>query len=128
MHEALGVLRVVQVEQPDAVLDLAPLAHGHPVDDLAARCGAIREHHDERLIRVKEIGRELGPASVNDIMKKHPHLVGDILKFAKELSDLPADPDHDPKPPSAEARGAPGEGRAGLREARRGEGRSGVTQ
>ncbi|MAI27292.1 MAG: MBL fold metallo-hydrolase [Myxococcota bacterium] len=45
-------------------------AHGHPFDDLAARCGAIREHHDERLIRVKEIGRELGPASVNDIMKK----------------------------------------------------------
>ena len=45
-------------------------AHGHPFDDLAARCRAIREHHDERLLRVKEIGRELGPASVNDIMKK----------------------------------------------------------
>ena len=45
-------------------------AHGHPFDDLGARCRAIKEHHDERLIRVKEIGRELGPSSVNTLMKK----------------------------------------------------------
>jgi len=45
-------------------------AHGHPFDDLRARCRAIKEHHDERLIRVKEIGRELGPSSVNAIMKR----------------------------------------------------------
>ena len=44
---------------------------------------------------------------VNDIMKRYPHLVGDILKFPKELSNLPVDADLGPKPPIAEARGCP---------------------
>jgi len=39
-------------------------AHGHPFADLAERCHAIQEHHDERLETVKEIGRSLGPATV----------------------------------------------------------------
>ena len=39
-------------------------AHGHPFDDLAERCHAIQAHHDERLEKVKEIGRSLGPSSV----------------------------------------------------------------
>ncbi len=39
-------------------------AHGHPFDDLAKRCEAIKVHHDERLSRVHEIARELGPATV----------------------------------------------------------------
>jgi len=39
-------------------------AHGHPFDDLAARCHAIKRHHHERLDKVKAIGRELGPARV----------------------------------------------------------------
>ena len=39
-------------------------AHGHPFDDLAARCHAIKRHHHERLDKVKSISRELGPASV----------------------------------------------------------------
>jgi len=43
---------------------LALPAHGHPFEDLAARCRAIQRHHDERLEKVKAIGRELGPASV----------------------------------------------------------------
>ena len=39
-------------------------AHGHPFQDLAERCYAIQAHHDERLEKVKEIGRSLGPSSV----------------------------------------------------------------
>lgn len=39
-------------------------AHGHPFDDLAARCHAIKRHHHERLDKVKEIAREIGPAQV----------------------------------------------------------------
>ena len=39
-------------------------AHGHPFGDLAARCAAIKRHHDERLEKVREISRELGPATV----------------------------------------------------------------
>jgi glyoxylase-like metal-dependent hydrolase (beta-lactamase superfamily II) len=39
-------------------------AHGHPFDDLAARCEAIKVHHDERLQKVHEIAREIGPATV----------------------------------------------------------------
>ena len=39
-------------------------AHGHPFDDLAARCHAIKRHHHERLEKVKEISNDLGPASV----------------------------------------------------------------
>ena len=39
-------------------------AHGHPFDDLADRCHAIKRHHHERLDKVKEIAREIGPAAV----------------------------------------------------------------
>jgi len=39
-------------------------AHGHPFEDLAARCQAIKRHHYERLEKVKEIAREIGPAKV----------------------------------------------------------------
>jgi len=39
-------------------------AHGHPFDDLKARCEAIKIHHDERLGKVRSIAREIGPASV----------------------------------------------------------------
>jgi glyoxylase-like metal-dependent hydrolase (beta-lactamase superfamily II) len=39
-------------------------AHGHPFSDLAARCEAIKLHHDERLDKVRDIAREIGPASV----------------------------------------------------------------
>ncbi len=43
---------------------LALPAHGHPFDDLLGRTQAIKQHHVERLEKVKQIGRELGPASV----------------------------------------------------------------
>lgn len=39
-------------------------AHGHPFTDLADRCHAIQAHHDERLDKVREIARDLGPSSV----------------------------------------------------------------
>jgi len=40
-------------------------AHGHPFDDLAARCHAIKRHHHERLDEVRAISREIGPATVS---------------------------------------------------------------
>jgi len=50
-------------------------AHGHPFKDLAARCEAIKLHHDERLEKVRSIAREIGPASVEAftqrLFKKH---------------------------------------------------------
>jgi glyoxylase-like metal-dependent hydrolase (beta-lactamase superfamily II) len=45
-------------------------AHGHPFSDLKARTEAIKRHHYERLEKIVEISRELGPASVEDISKK----------------------------------------------------------
>jgi glyoxylase-like metal-dependent hydrolase (beta-lactamase superfamily II) len=39
-------------------------AHGHPFEDLPARCAAIKRHHFERLEKVKEIAREIGPSQV----------------------------------------------------------------
>ena len=39
-------------------------AHGHPFADLASRCRAIQEHHDERLEKVKSIAAEIGPGTV----------------------------------------------------------------
>lgn len=54
--------RVGEIDDVEQVLP----AHGHPFHDLAARCDAIKEHHDERLEKVKQIGREIGPATVRD--------------------------------------------------------------
>jgi len=51
-------------------VDLALPAHGHPFSDLAARCEAIKKHHDERLEKVKKIARELGPATVQAFSRK----------------------------------------------------------
>ncbi|MEZ4217086.1 MAG: MBL fold metallo-hydrolase [Myxococcota bacterium] len=45
-------------------------AHGHPFADLADRCRAIQEHHDERLLEVKRIAGELGPATVAAFSQK----------------------------------------------------------
>jgi glyoxylase-like metal-dependent hydrolase (beta-lactamase superfamily II) len=52
--------RVGEIDDVEQVLP----AHGHPFHDLAARCEAIKRHHDERLEKVRAIGRELGPAPV----------------------------------------------------------------
>ena len=53
---------------PDVELVLP--AHGHPFDDLAGRCKAIERHHQERLQKLCEIARELGPASVEDFSRR----------------------------------------------------------
>jgi hypothetical protein len=45
-------------------------AHGHPFDDLAGRCEAIKQHHYDRLDTVKRIGREIGPAKVEAYMQR----------------------------------------------------------
>jgi glyoxylase-like metal-dependent hydrolase (beta-lactamase superfamily II) len=49
---------------------LALPAHGHPFDDLAGRCEAIKQHHYDRLDTVKRIGRELGPSNVHAYMQR----------------------------------------------------------
>jgi glyoxylase-like metal-dependent hydrolase (beta-lactamase superfamily II) len=45
-------------------------AHGHPFDDLAARCEAIKVHHDERLAKVHAIARDIGPATVEAFTRR----------------------------------------------------------
>ena len=45
-------------------------AHGHPFTDLPGRARAIKRHHFERLEKIKEISRELGPATVEDFSKQ----------------------------------------------------------
>lgn len=55
-------------ETPD-VENVLP-AHGHPFADLAERAKAIKEHHFERLDKLKKIGGELGPATVTDFSHK----------------------------------------------------------
>jgi glyoxylase-like metal-dependent hydrolase (beta-lactamase superfamily II) len=45
-------------------------AHGHPFSDLADRARAIKRHHFERLERIKEISRELGPSNVEQFSHK----------------------------------------------------------
>ncbi len=45
-------------------------AHGHPFRDLHGRCDAIKRHHYERLDKIREISRELGPTTVEEISKR----------------------------------------------------------
>jgi len=45
-------------------------AHGHPFADLRSRTEAIKRHHFERLDKILEISRELGPATVEAVSKK----------------------------------------------------------
>jgi glyoxylase-like metal-dependent hydrolase (beta-lactamase superfamily II) len=42
-------------------------AHGHPFTDLAGRCEVIRQHHVERLLRMRDVSQEIGPASVEEL-------------------------------------------------------------
>jgi len=45
-------------------IECALPAHGHPFTDLPGRCEAIKQHHFERLEKVRSIGSELGPSTV----------------------------------------------------------------
>jgi glyoxylase-like metal-dependent hydrolase (beta-lactamase superfamily II) len=47
----------------DGVTKVLP-AHGHPFDDLAARCEAIKEHHAHRLQQLVDAADEVGWAPV----------------------------------------------------------------
>jgi glyoxylase-like metal-dependent hydrolase (beta-lactamase superfamily II) len=59
--------RVAEIQGVELVLP----AHGHPFDDLAGRCAAIKRHHDERLEKVKAISRALGrPASTAEFARE----------------------------------------------------------
>ncbi len=57
--------RVAAFDQTTIVLP----AHGDPFTDLAGRAQAIADHHHERLDRVREIGAEVGDASVEAYMR-----------------------------------------------------------
>ncbi len=45
-------------------------AHGHPFTDLRARTQAIKRHHFERLEKLKQISREIGPATVQQFSRR----------------------------------------------------------
>ena len=57
--------RVGELEGATIVLP----AHGDPFTDLSGRASDIAEHHHGRLDRVREIGQELGPATVEAYMQ-----------------------------------------------------------
>jgi hypothetical protein len=57
---------MAEIEGVECVLP----AHGHPFDDLAGRAGEIKQHHHERLDEMKQIGTELGAATVMDFSKR----------------------------------------------------------
>ncbi len=58
--------RVAEISHVGQVLP----AHGHPFTDLAERAEAIKRHHYERLDRIKEIAREIGPGTVPEFSSK----------------------------------------------------------
>jgi len=58
--------RVAEIAHVQQVLP----AHGHPFEDLAARCEAIKLHHHDRLEKVKSIARDLGPSTVEAFTRR----------------------------------------------------------
>ncbi|MFI5040701.1 MAG: MBL fold metallo-hydrolase [Acidimicrobiales bacterium] len=46
---------------------LALPAHGQPFTDLRGRTESIRAHHEERLLRLRAVSREIGPATVSKL-------------------------------------------------------------
>jgi glyoxylase-like metal-dependent hydrolase (beta-lactamase superfamily II) len=55
-----------RVAELDGVQLVLP-AHGHPFTDLAGRVAEVKEHHEARLDRVRQISAELGWATVEDV-------------------------------------------------------------
>jgi hypothetical protein len=45
-------------------------AHGHPFGDLPGRVDQIKEHHDQRLDRLREISAEIGWATVEEFSQR----------------------------------------------------------
>jgi glyoxylase-like metal-dependent hydrolase (beta-lactamase superfamily II) len=56
---------LVKVGGMDGVRLVLP-AHGHPFTDLRGRTEAIRTHHHERLLKLRDLSQELGPATVEE--------------------------------------------------------------
>jgi glyoxylase-like metal-dependent hydrolase (beta-lactamase superfamily II) len=56
---------LVKVGGMDGVQLVLP-AHGHPFTDLRGRTEAIRAHHVERLLRLRDLSQDLGPATVEE--------------------------------------------------------------
>ncbi|MHB8463595.1 MAG: MBL fold metallo-hydrolase [Acidimicrobiales bacterium] len=46
---------------------LALPAHGHPFTDLRGRTEVIRAHHEERLLKMRDISQEIGAATVEEL-------------------------------------------------------------
>jgi len=42
-------------------------AHGHPFTDLRGRVDAIKAHHDERCEKLREVSKDIGPATVTEL-------------------------------------------------------------
>jgi len=57
-----------RVAELPGVLTVLP-AHGDPFTDLTGRCREIAEHHRERLARLRQVGGELGEATVEHFMR-----------------------------------------------------------
>ena len=45
-------------------------AHGHPFEDVAGRVKSIKQHHDERIVQLREASAELGWTTVVELSKK----------------------------------------------------------
>jgi glyoxylase-like metal-dependent hydrolase (beta-lactamase superfamily II) len=56
---------LVRVGGMDSVREVLP-AHGHPFTDLRGRTDAIRAHHAERLLRLRDLSQEFGPTTVEE--------------------------------------------------------------
>lgn len=48
-------------------VELVLPAHGHPFTDLRGRTDAIRAHHRERLLRLRSLSQDIGPATVDEL-------------------------------------------------------------
>ncbi|MCJ7436913.1 MAG: MBL fold metallo-hydrolase [Acidimicrobiia bacterium] len=62
-------------------------AHGHPFDDVPGRVDAIKEHHEERMLFIRDASNAIGPATVQDISheifpKKHWGVMAESETFA----------------------------------------------
>jgi glyoxylase-like metal-dependent hydrolase (beta-lactamase superfamily II) len=74
-HGSLGDPLQAFYDSLDAVAQIAGVqrclpAHGHPFGDLAGRTAAIKRHHDERLDKLKAIGKRLGTGTVRDFSQE----------------------------------------------------------
>ena len=73
-------------------------AHGNPFTDLRARTEAIRAHHEERLLRLRDLSQELGPTTV-EMFSHHLFRPGPLGADGRS---------RDLRPPRAPAPGRPG--------------------